>query len=91
MIRLEWNNEKNEILKQTRGVCFEDVERAVLEDKLLDIIPHFNQEKYPHQEIMVVILNDYVYYVPFVQDDEKIFLKTIVPSRKLNKAYNRKE
>jgi len=37
---------------------------------------------------MIVLLNDYIYYIPFVQDDEKIFLKTIVPSRKLNKKYN---
>ncbi|MEA2029832.1 MAG: toxin [Campylobacterota bacterium] len=90
MIRVEWDNEKNETLKQTRGICFEDVERTILEDKLLDIVPHFNK-KYLHQEIMVVFLNNYIHYVPFVQDEEKIFLKTIVPSRKLNKMYNTKD
>ena len=90
LIRLEWDNEKNETLKQTRNICFEDVERAILDDKLLDVIPHFNK-KFPHQEIMVVLLNNYVHYVPFVQDDEKIFFKTIVPSRKLNKTYNIKK
>ena len=90
MLRIEWNNEKNEYLKETRGICFEDVKRAILEDKILDIIPHFNQ-KFPHQEIIIVLLNNYVHYVPFVQDDEKIFFKTIVPSRKLNKIYNRKD
>ncbi|MEA1954298.1 MAG: toxin [Campylobacterota bacterium] len=89
-MKLEWDNEKNETLKQTRNICFEDIERAILEDKLLDIIPHFNN-KYLHQEIMIVLLNNYIHYVPFVQDEEKIFLKTIVPSRKLNKIYNTKD
>ena len=90
LIKLEWDNEKNEILKQTRNICFEDVQRAILEDQLLDVIPHFNKN-YPHQEVMIVLLNDYIHYVPFIQDEDKIFLKTIVPSRKLNKIYNIKD
>ena len=90
MLRFEWDNDKNEYLKETRDICFEDVKRAILEDKVLDVIPHFNK-KYSHQEILIVILNNYVHYVPFVQDDEKIFFKTIVPSRKLNKKYNLKD
>jgi hypothetical protein len=32
-------------------------------------------------------INDYVYYVPFIEDNEKIFLKTIIPSRKYTKKY----
>jgi len=90
LLKLEWSHEKNEILKQTRNICFEDVERAIVEDALVDIIPHFNSN-YPHQEIMVVKINGYIHYVPFIQDTEKIFLKTIIPSRKLNKIYNPKD
>ncbi len=90
MLRFEWDNDKNEYLKETRDICFEDVKRAILEDKVLDVIPHFSK-KYPHQEVLIVILHNYVHYVPFVQDDEKIFFKTIVPSRKLNKIYNKKD
>jgi hypothetical protein len=37
---------------------------------------------------MILLLNDYVHYVPFAQNEEEIFFKTIVPSRKLNKIYN---
>ena len=44
-------------------------------------------EKYAHQEIFIIRLRGYVCYVPFVEDDETIFLKTIMPSRKLNKIY----
>ncbi len=82
---IDWDQEKNKILKDTRGISFEDVEDAILNDKIIDIIPHHNQEKYPHQEIMIIEINDYTYYVPFVLDKDKIFLKTIIPSRKYNK------
>lgn len=91
MIKIEWDNEKNEKLKQDRDVCFEDVERAILDNQLVDILPHFNQEKYPNQNILIVLLNNYIHYVPYVKDDEKLFLKSIVPSRKYNKVYNLKD
>jgi uncharacterized DUF497 family protein len=91
LINIEWDNEKNELLKQTRNICFEDVEKIILEGKLLDVKPHFNLEKFPNQKILIVKLNDYVHYVPFVKDDKKLFLKSIIPSRKLNKIYNLKD
>jgi len=91
LIKIEWDNEKNEKLKQDRDVCFEDVERAILDNQLVDILPHFNQEKYPNQNILIVLLNNYIHYVPYVKDDEKLFLKSIVPSRKYNKVYNLKD
>jgi len=55
--------------------------------KLLDVLPHFNLEKYPNQKIFILSIKDYTYYVPFVEDKEKIFLKSIVPSRKYHKIY----
>jgi len=50
--------------------------------KILDILEHPNQIKYPQQSMYVVELTDYVYLVPFIKDKDKIFLKTIIPSRK---------
>ncbi len=91
LIKVEWNTKKNEILKQDRNVCFEDIERVILDKQIIDIIPHFNQEKYPNQKIMIVKLNNYTYYVPFIRDDKKLFLKSIIPSRKYNKIYNLKD
>jgi len=91
LIKIEWDNEKNENLKLNRDVCFEDVERAILDNQLIDILPHFNQEKYPKQNILIVLLNNYIHYVPYVRNDEKLFLKSIVPSRKYNKVYNVKD
>ena len=82
---IEWNNEKNSFLKETRNLSFEDVEDAILNDEIIDIIPHQNQESYPNQEILIVKINNYICYVPFVLEGKKMFLKTIIPSRKYNK------
>jgi len=83
----EWNNEKNRYLKKTRGVCFEDVILSLEDGKLLDIVPHFNLEKYPNQKLLIITINDYTYYVPFVEDEIKVFLKNIIPSRKYHKVH----
>ncbi len=85
--KIEWSSEKNKLLKENRGVCFEDIENAINDGRILDILPHPNQEKFPHQKILVVKINDYIHYVPFVEDKEKYFLKSIIPSRKHNSRY----
>jgi len=85
--KIEWNHDKNTLLKKERAVCFEDVENAINDKRLLDILPHPNQEKYAHQKIFVIKIKGYIHYVPFVEDDEKYFLKSIIPSRKLNNNY----
>ena len=86
-MNFKWNIEKNQLLKENRGVCFEDVVAQIQDDKVLDIIKHPNVEKYPKQKMYIVLLQNYVHIVPFVKNDDEIFLKTIVPSRKMNKKY----
>ena len=83
----DWNEEKNAKLIRLRGVSFEEVLVAIEEGSLLDILEHKNRKKYPDQKIFVVEVEDYAYLVPFVEDDEKVFLKTIIPSRKATKQY----
>jgi len=83
----DWNQEKNEQLKKEREVSFEEVLIALSENRLLDILKHKNQKKYPGQRILVININEYVYLVPFIEDEKKIFLKTIIPSRKATKKY----
>lgn len=83
----DWDSEKNEALITTRGVSFEEVISAIENGDLLDIIEHPNQEKYARQKIYVVELNGYAYLVPFVQDKNVIFLKTIIPNRKAQRKY----
>lgn len=85
----DFDPEKNNLLKETRDISFEEViEEIENGDNVLDIVPHFNIEKYPHQNIFIIKINNYVYYIPFVEDNNKCFLKNIIPSRKLNKTYN---
>lgn len=82
-----WNTEKNNQLQAERGISFEVAVSAIAEGKVLDVIEHPNQERYPSQRIFIIEINQYVYLVPFVESNEEIFLKTIIPSRKLKKKY----
>jgi uncharacterized DUF497 family protein len=84
---IDWNNEKNEWLKQHRGVCFEQVILLFERGDILEIRDHPNQDVYAGQKIAVVLIDEYVYLVPYVQDEEMIFLKTIIPSRKATSKY----
>ena len=86
-----WDPEKNDQLKQERGVSFEQIAVAVEIGNLLQIAPHQNPGKYPHQKIMIVEVDNYAYLVPFVENDDHFFLKTIIPSRKATRDYIAKE
>lgn len=86
---LRWNAEKNEELQRTRGVSFEEVAYHIERGRVLDVRRHPNVKRYGHQRIFVIELETYVHLVPFVEDDECIFLKTIIPSRKAKKEFPR--
>jgi len=83
----DWNPDKNEWLKQEREVCFEDVKAALEAGNLIGVIPNPNTARYPDQKVFLVEINRYAYVVPFVEDDEKVFFKTVIPSRKATKKY----
>ena len=87
MKMFSWNKSKNELLRSTRQISFEDILFYIEKGFLLDVQEHPNQEKYPNQKIFVVQINNYAYLVPFVENDDEIFLKTIIPSRKATKKY----
>ncbi len=82
-----WSPEKNTILKAERGVSFESIVVAIESDGLLDILAHPNQAKYPRQRVLVVAYDGYAYLVPFVEEEDSFFLKTIIPSRKATRDY----
>jgi uncharacterized DUF497 family protein len=86
-----WDDAKNEKLKPDRGSGFEEIVFLIGQGHVLDILEHPNQERYSGQRIFVVQRDDYVYLVPFVEDDRLIALKTIIPSRKATKQYLEKE
>ena len=87
MVVYNWSTEKNELLKKTRSVSFEQVVVHIEQGDLVDIIQHPNKEKYAHQKVLIVNINNYIYAVPFVKNGDERFLKTIIPSRKLTKLY----
>ena len=83
----EWNEEKNEKLKRERNISFEIIVSQIELGYLLDIVEQPNKEKYENQNIYVVEYEKCAYLVPFVEDADKVFLKTIIPSRKATKKY----
>jgi uncharacterized DUF497 family protein len=83
----DWNDDKNEVFKKTRGVSFEQVELAIALGDLIDRVKHPKSAKYPKQKVFLVRIENYIYSVPYVEDDEKIFLKTIIPNSKATKKY----
>ena len=82
-----WNAEKNEQLIVERGISFEEIVFYIENNGLLDDIAHPNSQEYSHQRIFVVAVESYVYLVPYVENKDELFLKTIIPSRKFTKIY----
>ena len=87
MKMFRWNHEKNETLKVQRNMSFEEIVLAIEADGLLDELRHPNSEKYPNQSVFVVVLDDYVYLVPYIEEPDHYFLKTVIPSRKATRDY----
>jgi uncharacterized DUF497 family protein len=91
VLYFSWDPDKNAALKAERGVSFEEIVFHIARGDILDILEHPNQERYEGQRVFVVRRGDYAYLVPFVEDRESVFLKTIIPSRKATGKYLGKE
>ena len=85
---LNWNREKNEILKVKRGISFEEVALLIESGHILGIEENPNRT---NQKIYILEINNYAFIVPFIEKDNEIFLKTVFPSRKYTKLYDLKE
>jgi len=87
-----WDDDKNDFLREERSISFEEIVLCISEGKLVDILDHPNKLKYPGQKVYLVNRENYIFAVPFVEDTEteEVFLKTIFPSRKYTKKYLRK-
>ena len=64
-MKIEWNSEKDALLRETRNISFEMVLEEIIAGRVLENNLHPNQEKYPTQFIFVVMIEGYC-------DDEKI-------------------
>ena len=87
MKQINWNAEKNQTLMKERSISFEDIVFSIQQGDLLDDLCHPNKDKYPNQRLFVVNVDGYAHLVPYVENKEEIFLKTIIPSRKATKKY----
>lgn len=82
-----WSPEKNDALQAERGVSFESMVVAIQNGGLQDVLAHPNAQKCPRQRVLVVAHDSYAYLVPFVEEDDCFFLKTVIPSRKATRDY----
>ena len=82
-----WSPEKNNSLVQQRGISFEEIVFHIEKGDVLDLLEHPNRERYPNQRVFVVNVEGYAYLIPFVEDENEVFLKTIIPSRKATRNY----
>ncbi|MEQ1655448.1 MAG: toxin [Nitrospira sp.] len=82
-----WSHEKNAQLKAERDISFEEIVLAIETDGLLDIVTHSNPGKYPNQRMFIVAIEQYAYLVPFVEEADSYFLKTVIPNRKATRDY----
>ena len=81
------DEEKDEKLRKERGVCFEVVVEKIVTNEILDILEHRNRK---NQKIFVIFLKGRIHAVPFLRDEDgNMFLKTIYPSRKLQRRYGK--
>ena len=89
MKTFRWGAAKNERLKLDRGVSFERMVVAIEAGGVLDVLSHPNPTKYPRQKVLVVAIDGYACLVPFVEEEDHFFLKTVIPSRKATRDYLR--
>ncbi|MFW5728296.1 MAG: toxin [Spirochaetota bacterium] len=84
-----WDDQKNRLLKRTRHIGFEEVVVAIQEERVVDIVEHPGEDRYPNQRISLIEHRNYIYAVPFVRNTEtgEVFLKTIFPSRRYTRLH----
>jgi uncharacterized DUF497 family protein len=85
-----WNAEKNQRLLEERGITFERIVFEIGLGNERAVFLHPNQDRYPGQLISMVEVDDYVYLIPFIENEAEIFLKTIIPSRKATRQFRSK-
>lgn len=92
MKRITWSPPKAAALKLDKsrgGVGFEECVIAIEEGRVLADVPHPG-EGYSHQRLFVLEIHDYAYVVPYVEDENGIFLKTVFPSRRMTALFLRR-
>ncbi len=82
----DWNEEKNNLLLRERNISFENIVFAIRNGRLITVIPSPSPQ-HSDQKCFVVNIDNYAYVVPYVDDGQTVFLKTIYASRKHTKEF----
>lgn len=91
VMRYEWDPKKNEWLKKERNISFEKIVFHLSRGDVWRVADHPDQLSYPGQRIYFVVAENFIYLVPHVVEDDYVFLKTIIPSRKATGAYRKEK
>lgn len=54
-----------------------------------DDLVHLNKNKYPNQRMFVFEVDESAWLVPYIENEDEIFLKSVIPCRKATKHYLR--
>ena len=84
---LNWDPQKNETSKKERGISFEEIAYLIESGQVSGIEENPSR---PDQKIYILAIESYAIIVPYVENDNEIFLKTAFPSRKYTKKYGLK-
>jgi hypothetical protein len=88
-MKYDWNPAINEWLKKARHVSFEQIIIHLSRGDVWKITDHPDKSNYPGQKLYHVIVDSYIYIVPYMVENDFIFLKTIIPTRKATRMYNK--
>lgn len=80
----DWNEDKDALLRERYGIGFSAVLEAISNGFMLEEIDHPKPERYPGQRMFLVAINNYVWAVPFVPGEGRVFSKDNVPKPKIH-------
>jgi len=84
MKNFKWDEAKNKKIKEERGSSFEEI----IKSKLIGVVKHPTRVK---QRFLLFEHKEYVWVVPCVVEKDHLFIKTMFPSRKYMRKYERGE
>lgn len=85
-----YDPDKSALLKQTRGIGFEEILDYLESGALVDVLDHPNQLLHAGQKIYELDIDGYIVVVPFMEQDGRKRLITIYPSRKATRKHKEK-
>ncbi|MBI9070706.1 MAG: hypothetical protein JEY94_03870 [Melioribacteraceae bacterium] len=84
-----WDRDKNNWLILNRGISFQEITDAILNDKILTVLENPGRE---NQQYFILDFKSYTWVVSFlINEKDQIVLKTAFPSRKFHNKYGKND